>query len=87
MYVANSKELSGNKRFHGFVPDVMNRLTDMLSFDYELYLIPDGQFGAKMENGEWNGMIGEILAGVSQFSNVTPAMRACKVYKCIYCQF
>ena len=65
MLVDDGKHRTGNDRFRGFVPDVMNQLKEMLHFDYKLYLVPDGQFGAKMENGEWNGMIGEILAGVS----------------------
>ena len=72
MFVDDWKDRTGNSKFRGFVPDVMNHLKEMLHFDYKLYLVPDGQFGAKMENGEWNGMIGEILAGVSSalFFNV-----------------
>ena len=69
MMVAHPKEVSGNARFRGFVPDVMEHLKDMLDFNYELYTVPDGQFGAKMDNGEWNGMIGEVLSGVGYFLN------------------
>ncbi len=65
MFVDGWENKTGNDRFHGFVPDVMNHLKKMLDFDYRLYIVPDGQFGAKQPNGEWTGMVGEVLSGVS----------------------
>ena len=32
-----------------------------LSFEYELYMAPDGQYGKQEENGKWNGIMGELV--------------------------
>ena len=55
---------TGNDRFEGFAVDLLQRVADMLHFDFEIYLVHDGKFGSRLENGEWNGLIGELLAGV-----------------------
>ncbi len=60
------RERSGNDRYLGFVVDALEELTHMLHFKYDLYIVPDGNFGAKKPNGEWNGMVGEVLNGVGQ---------------------
>jgi len=54
----------GNDRFEGYAVDLIKEVAGMLSFDYEIYLVHDGNFGTKGSNGEWNGMIGELLSGV-----------------------
>ena len=55
----------GNDRFRGFAVDLIHEVAKMLGFQYEIHLVADGNFGSKQEDGEWNGMIGELLAGVS----------------------
>ncbi len=62
------ENLEGNARFQGMVVDLLELISDELGFEYKLYLVPDGNFGSKMPNGEWNGMIGEVLNGVSTAS-------------------
>ncbi len=64
MFKEDYQNRSGNDRFEGFNIDLLNEISQMLDFKYELYLVPDGQFGREKPNGEWNGVIGEILAGV-----------------------
>ena len=44
--------------------ELLSHIARELDFKYEMYLVPDGNFGKKKENGEWNGMIGEVLKGV-----------------------
>ncbi|XP_033742742.1 glutamate receptor 2-like isoform X2 [Pecten maximus] len=60
----------GNDRFEGFAVDLIKEVAEMLQFDYEIYLVHDGKFGSKVEDGseEWNGMIGELLAGNATMS-------------------
>ena len=41
-------------------------MSQKLNFDFELQIVRDGKFGVKNENGEWNGMMGEITTGVSE---------------------
>lgn len=58
--------LKGNNRFEGFAVELIADIAEMLDFEYEIYLVNDGKFGNKLPNGEWNGMIGELLAGVNK---------------------
>ena len=44
--------------------ELLSHIVRELDFKYEMYLVPDGNFGKKKEDGEWNGMIGEVLNGV-----------------------
>ena len=44
--------------------ELLSHIARELDFKYEMYLVPDGNFGKRKEDGEWNGMIGEVLKGV-----------------------
>jgi hypothetical protein len=59
---------TGNKRYEGYCIDLLKAMFSLFpkQFDYEIYLVPDGQFGAKNESGEWNGIMKELIDGVSQ---------------------
>ena len=60
------KEKKGNDRFEGFLIDLMHGIADKLKFDFVLYESPDGNYGSKdAKTGEWNGMIRELIVGVS----------------------
>lgn len=65
MYRKGHKNLTGNDRFEGYCVDLIHELSIKLDFKYELYLVNDNQFGASLPDGHWNGMMGEVLAGVS----------------------
>ena len=51
-------------RFEGFIPDLMSSVARRIGCDYELRLVRDGKYGSRMEDGNWNGMIGELIRGV-----------------------
>ena len=53
-------------KFVGFIPDLLDRLSERIGFDYEITLVRDGKFGAINPDGTWNGMIGELIRGVRQ---------------------
>jgi len=67
----SSTKLSGNDRFEGFGIDLIHELSLMLGFNYTFHLQEDGVYGSMIrETKEWNGMIKELLDGVSFiFSN------------------
>jgi hypothetical protein len=46
-------------------------IKDDLNFTYELYLVPDGKFGAMEQTGNWNGMIGQLVSGEADIALVT----------------
>ena len=41
------------------------QVSEKLGFTYDIKVVHDGQFGILMENGEWNGIMGEVISGVS----------------------
>lgn len=48
----------------GLMVDLLGLIQNKLGFNYELYLVPDGKYGAIDDStGRWNGMIGEVLYG------------------------
>ena len=61
------KTAKGNKRFIGFMADLIQELATRLDFYYEMKLVADGKWGSRDQySGQWNGMIGEIIRGVSR---------------------
>ena len=60
-----SSKLSGNDRFEGFGIDLIHELSLMSGFNYTFHVQADKSSGNPDKNGKWNGMIGEVLAGVS----------------------
>ena len=53
--------LTGNDRFEGFCIDLLKAVADSLGFQYELYLVPDAKFGAEDADGNWNGLVRELM--------------------------
>jgi len=55
--------------YYGYCVDFMEHLTKALTipFQYELRLVGDGKYGAKEANGQWNGMIGELINKVPPY--------------------
>ena len=57
---------TGNDRYYGYCADLMAELAkreDDLK-NYILKPVADEQYGARLENGSWTGMIGELVEGV-----------------------
>ena len=55
------KKNDGELFYEGYCIDLLNELARNLKFTYEIYTSPDGKYGAEMEDGTWNGAIGEII--------------------------
>ncbi|KPM04300.1 glutamate receptor, ionotropic kainate 2-like protein 2 [Sarcoptes scabiei] len=50
-----------NDYFEGFCIDLLKAIAEMLNFQFELYLVPDGKYGAEnTSTGEWNGMNADL---------------------------
>lgn len=64
--------LTGNDQFEGFSKDLMDEIAKIKNFKYKLVLVPDNHPGNHDPlTGKWNGMIGEILEGVSSFRSIS----------------
>ncbi|VDI04092.1 Hypothetical predicted protein, partial [Mytilus galloprovincialis] len=68
MHKKDHEKYSGNERFEGYSVDLITEIANMLHFEFEIYLVHDGKFGTKEKNGEWNGMLGELLKGNATMS-------------------
>ena len=53
--------------YEGYSIDLFKELAKILKFTYEFYPTPDGYYGAKTENGTWNGLVGELIGKVDYF--------------------
>uniref|UniRef100_A0A8C4X8U3 Glutamate receptor n=1 Tax=Erpetoichthys calabaricus TaxID=27687 RepID=A0A8C4X8U3_ERPCA len=49
------------KRYKGFSIDVLDALAKNLGFKYDIYQVSDSKYGIQLQNGSWNGMIGELI--------------------------
>jgi len=56
--------------YHGYCVDLLQHLTKALTipFSHEFRLVRDGKYGARESNGNWNGMIGELINKVTDWS-------------------
>ena len=59
------KEEAHNGPFAGFVVDMMESLKKKLGFTYTMSEPTDMKYGLINENGEGNGMVGELMNCVS----------------------
>jgi hypothetical protein len=49
--------------YTGYAIDVLNELSKILGFNYDLHVVADGAYGIRNSTGHWNGMIGELVNG------------------------
>lgn len=52
---------TGNEKYEGFCIDLLQTIAGILEFQYELYLVPDSKFGAEDADGNWNGLVRELV--------------------------
>ena len=50
--------------FKGYIPELLKLIGDKTGKKFNFQLVGDGKYGSK-DNGQWNGMIGEVISGVS----------------------
>jgi len=62
----NSDELEGNDRYEGYVADIASEVAAGVGIDYIIKPVKDEKYGSEDEEGNWNGMIGELIRGVSR---------------------
>ena len=61
------EKYEGNDKFEGFGVDLLNEIAKVFEkdfnskFKYQIQIVADGEYGKEQPNGEWNGMVGELL--------------------------
>ena len=49
------------QKYEGYVVDLIRALSKQVKFKYNMYIVEDGAYGAQLPNGEWNGMIRDLI--------------------------
>ncbi|XP_036833840.1 glutamate receptor ionotropic, NMDA 3B isoform X2 [Oncorhynchus mykiss] len=71
-----SERASGNSTFlptdyskccYGYCIDLLEKLAEDLRFEYDLYIVGDGKYGAS-KSGRWTGLVGDLLNGVADMA-------------------
>ncbi|XP_069034168.1 glutamate receptor ionotropic, delta-2 isoform X1 [Embiotoca jacksoni] len=61
-FVMVSENVLGKpKKYQGFSIDVLDALSNYLGFKYEIYVAPDHKYGSVQADGQWNGLMGELV--------------------------
>ena len=55
----------GKDKYEGMLMDILEILQRRLQFKFKLYEVKDNSYGSLDENGEWNGMVREVIDGVN----------------------
>ncbi|XP_062412391.1 glutamate receptor ionotropic, NMDA 3B [Sardina pilchardus] len=71
------QELSlGNRSFvpaayskccYGYCIDLLEKLAEDMRFDFDLYIVGDGKYGAT-KGGRWTGLVGDLLGGAADMA-------------------
>ncbi|XP_066276268.1 glutamate receptor ionotropic, delta-1-like [Branchiostoma lanceolatum] len=56
------RETPAGPVFYGFCIDILDQMAKDHNFRYDIYETPDRKFGVQLDNGSWNGAIGQVLA-------------------------
>ena len=59
----SEERLEGNAKYEGFVVDLAKEIAAIVGFNYTL--VPTSAHGSVDKNGQWNGMIRELLEEVN----------------------
>ncbi|KAG7256886.1 hypothetical protein CRUP_023732 [Coryphaenoides rupestris] len=66
MLKKNHEQLAGNDRYEGYCVELASEIAKHVGFNYRLELVGDGKYGSRdPESKMWNGMVGELVYGVS----------------------
>lgn len=73
MLKENHEDLEGNDKYEGYCIDLLKEISKILGFKFHIKLVDDHKYGEKNDQGDWNGMIKELINGVS--SSLTHSFR------------
>jgi hypothetical protein len=61
----NADQYEGNDRYIGYCADLAKKIAQQIHIDYRIIPVKDGRYGSRDKNGTWDGMVGELIRGVS----------------------
>lgn len=83
MLKKNWEMYEGNDQYEGYCVDLASEIAKHIGIKYKISIVPDGKYGARdPETKIWNGMVGELVYGVSPSlmeSKTTKGIKNCGV--------
>ncbi|MEE6483828.1 hypothetical protein FKM82_013664 [Ascaphus truei] len=67
-----------DSQMEGLCIDLLSDLSKSLGFNYTISVVKDGRYGAKDKDGNWNGMIGEIIRKEADLAVATLTITAAR---------
>ena len=61
----DGKKYKGNDRYEGFCIDLLKEMALIIGFEYQIEVVPDGRYGVKNRNGEWDGIVKQLIERVN----------------------
>ncbi|XP_039277727.1 glutamate receptor ionotropic, kainate 2 isoform X12 [Nilaparvata lugens] len=56
------EENTTSQKYEGFCIDLLREIANMVGFEYQIQLVPDGKYGVfDHETGEWNGIVRQLM--------------------------
>ncbi|KAA0703699.1 Glutamate receptor ionotropic, NMDA 3A [Triplophysa tibetana] len=52
---------------YGYCVDLLEKLAEDMEFDFDLYIVGDGKYGA-YKNGRWTGLVGDLMSGAAHLA-------------------
>ncbi|XP_067099492.1 LOW QUALITY PROTEIN: glutamate receptor ionotropic, NMDA 3B [Osmerus mordax] len=53
---------------YGYCIDLLEKLAEDMGFTFDLYIVGDGKYGARLGGGNWTGLVGDLLAGTADMA-------------------
>nr|QMS80359.1 ionotropic receptor [Histia rhodope] len=66
----------GDPVYEGYCIDLIQKLSEVMEFDYEIVTPKSGSFGRKLPNGTWDGLIGDLARGETEIAVAALTMTA-----------
>ena len=56
---------TGNDRYEGFCIDLLKEIARIVGFEYKIEVVPDGRYGVRNSDGEWDGIVRQLIDRVT----------------------
>lgn len=63
--VDENSDLPQNEKYDGYMVEFIKEVMKELKLPYRIQLVKDDNYGNEQANGSWDGMVGEVIRGVS----------------------
>ena len=74
----------GRENFIGFCMDLADAISKEIKKEFEICLVPDKTYGDELENGTWDGMMGQVMREVQNALSVRGVTLIFYILGCLF---